>query len=136
MAAGRHKKVTAKPSVQSLCAGRSIERLTRHPKSLCEDSHYLESEIRGLGYKKEKLLFRDGNQLNVGDRHGSGAPRLAVNQSHFTKNIVSRKIGHRSVADLNANVTALDNEKLIRRLAFTKNDTPGPYSPGPDIIAS
>ena len=47
---------------------------------------------------------------------------------HFTKNIVSRKIGHRSVADLNAHVTALDNEKLVSLLAFAENDTAGSYS--------
>ena len=81
-----------------------------------------------MAYKKKKLLFRDGNKLNVGDRHGSRAPWLAVNQRHFTKNIVSRKIGHGSVADLNAHVTALDNEKLVCLLAFAENDTAGSYS--------
>jgi len=39
--------------------------------------HDLEGEIRGLAYKKKKLLFRDGNKLNVGDR------QLAVNQCHI-----------------------------------------------------
>jgi hypothetical protein len=90
---------------------------------LCKDPHDLEGEIRDLAYKKKKLLFRDGNKLNVGDRHSSRAPWLAVNQCHFTKNIVSRKIGHRSVANLNAHVTALDNEKLVSLLAFAENDT-------------
>src|SRR5262249_41849163 len=49
-------------------------------------------------------------------------------------NIVSRKIGHRSVPDLNANVTALDNEKLVRLVAFAENDIAGSYSAGLDII--
>jgi hypothetical protein len=57
------------------------------------------------------------------------------NQSHFAKNIVSRKIGHRSVPDLNANVTALDNEKLVRLVAFAENDIACSYSAGLDIIA-
>jgi hypothetical protein len=34
------------------------------------------------------------------------APGLAESR-HFTKNIVSREIGYRSVADLNVHVTAL-----------------------------
>jgi hypothetical protein len=103
---------------------------------LCEDPHDFEGEIRGLAYKKEKLLFRDGNKLNVGERHGSRAPWLAVNQCHFTKNVVSREIGHRSIADLNAHVTALDHEKLVSLLAFAENDTAGSYSARPDIITS
>src|SRR5260370_12714564 len=124
------------PSVQFFRAERSVKGLIRHPQSLCEDPHDLEGEIRGLAYKKKKLLFRDGNKLNVGDRHGSRAPWLAVNQRHFTKNIVSRKIGNGSVADLNAHVTALDNEKLVSLLAFAENDTAGSYSERFDIITS
>src|SRR6266481_4215286 len=86
------------PSVQFFRAERSVKGLIRHTKWLCEDPHDLEGEIRGLAYKKKKLLFRDGNKLNVGGRHGSRAPWLAVNQRHFTKNIVSPKIGNGSVA--------------------------------------
>jgi hypothetical protein len=89
-----------------------------------------------LAYKKKKLLFRDGNKLNVGDGHSGRAPWLAVNQCHFAKNIVSREIGHRSVADLNAHVTALDNEKLVSPLAFAENDTTGSYSACLDVITS
>src|SRR3984893_17276563 len=114
----------------------SIKHLIRCPKSLCEDPHNLESEIRGLAHKKKKLLFRDGYKLNVGNRHGSRAPWLAVNQRHFTKDIVSRKVGHRSVADLNADIAALDNKELISLLTFAENDTAGSYPARLDIIAS
>ena len=74
--------------------------------------------MRGLAYKKKKLLLRDGNKLHVGDRYGCRAPWLAVDQSYFTKNIVGGKFGHHSVADLNAHVTALDNEKFVGLLSF------------------
>src|SRR6266404_6852283 len=50
--------------------------------------------------------------------------------------VVSRKIGHGSVADLNAHVTALDNKKLVCLLAFAENDTAGSYSERFDIITS
>jgi hypothetical protein len=92
--------------------------------------------MRGLAYKKKKLLFGDGNKLHVGDRYRCRAPWLAVDQSHFTKDIVGGKFGHHSVADLNAHVTALDNEKLVGLLSFAENDTAGSYSPGLDTIAS
>jgi hypothetical protein len=114
----------------------SIKGLIRRPQSLGQYPHNRKGEIRGLAYKKKKLLFRDGNKLNVGDRHGRRAPWLAVNQSHFTKNIVNRKIGHRSVADLNANITALDNEKIVSLLAFAENNTAGSYSARLNIITS
>jgi hypothetical protein len=103
---------------------------------LSERPHDFEGEIRGLAYKKKKLLFRDGDKLNVSDRYGSRAPWLAVNQCHFTKNTFSRKVGHHSVADLNAHVTALDNEKLVSPLAFAENDTTGSYSACLDVITS
>jgi hypothetical protein len=47
-----------------------------------------------------------------------------------------RKFGHHSVADLNAHVTALDNEKLVGLLSSAENDTAGSYSPCFDTIAS
>jgi hypothetical protein len=89
-----------------------------------------------LAHKKEKLLFRNGYKFNVGDRRGSRAPWLAINQCHFTKNIVGRKVGHCSVADLNAYVTTLDDEKLVSSLAFAENDTASSYSTRFDINAS
>ena len=74
----------------------------------------------GFGLQEKGTVFPNGNKLNVGDRHSSRAPWLAVNQSHFTKNIVNREVGHRPVADLDAHVTALDYEKLVSLLAFAK----------------
>ena len=89
-----------------------------------------------MPYQKKKLLYRDRNEFNVGDRHGSRAPWLVVNQCHFTKNSVRRKIGHNSIADLNSHVAALDNEKLVSVLSFAENDTTGSYSARLDICKS
>lgn len=60
--------------------------------------------MRGFAHEKKKLPFRDGHELDIGDRHGGRAPWLAVDQRHFTEDIVGRKIGHRLVADLDAHV--------------------------------
>jgi hypothetical protein len=44
-------------------------------------------------------------------------------QRHLAENAVGAKLGDGSVADLNADLTALDHEKLARIVAFTKDDT-------------
>ena len=116
-------------------AGQSQD-LVRHPQSLREGPHDLEGEIRGLAHKKKELLFRDGHELDVGDRHGSRAPWLAVDQRHFAEDIVGREIGHRPVADLDADVTALDDEKLVGLLAFAEDDAARSYPARLDVVAS
>jgi hypothetical protein len=59
---------------------------------------------------QKKNCFGDGYELDVDDRDGYRTPWLAVDQCHFAKDIVTRKFGHRSVADLNAHIAVLDNE--------------------------
>jgi hypothetical protein len=136
------KMINSTSQIESRCiyvgpessSGGSIKKVIRHPQSLCEGPHDLEREIRGLAYEKKKLLFRDGNKLNVGDRYGSRAPWLAVNQCHFPENTVSREVHDLSIADLNAHVATLDNEKLFRLFTFAENDAASSYSQRLDVV--
>ena len=45
---------------------------------------------------------------------------------HLAENAVRGELGHRPVADLNPNLSALDHEKLVRLVAFAKDDTRRP----------
>ena len=66
------------------------------------------------------MPFRHWNDFDVRYGHGCRASELAVNQRHFTKYVISGEFGYRPVADLDAHVTALDNEKLVTRFALRK----------------
>ena len=56
------------------------ESLVCLPQSLRKDPHHLQRKIRRLTDKKQELLFRDRDQLHVGDGDRGRAARLVVNQ--------------------------------------------------------
>ena len=60
--------------------------------------------------------------------------KLAVNQRHFTKYVISGEFGYRPVADLDSHITALDNEKLVTRFALPKNNAAGPNTSRLDVV--
>jgi 3-deoxy-D-arabino-heptulosonate 7-phosphate (DAHP) synthase class II len=95
----------------------------------------LQREIGRLAHQKQELLFGDGHQLHIGDRDRGGAARLIVDQRHLTENIVGVKVGQRAVAELDANIAALDHEQLVGVLALAKDDAAGFDESRLDIVA-
>jgi hypothetical protein len=75
-----------------------------------QHAHDLERKKRGLAHQKQKLLFRDCDQLDIGFCNRRGAARRVVYQRHLAKYAVGRKLGERAIAQLNGYLSALDCE--------------------------
>src|SRR5258708_33903583 len=85
------------------------EGLVGLPQSLREYPHDLQRKIRGLTHEKQKLLFRNSDQLHIGGGDGGCAARLVDDKRHLAENGMGYKLCDGHVADLNPNVPSVDD---------------------------
>lgn len=92
-------------------------------------------EIRRLADQGQKLLFRDGDELDIGGRERRGAARLIVDQCRLAKNVVVGKLGPCAIAELDPDLTALDHEQLVGFVALAEDNAAGLDEFGFDVVA-
>ena len=98
------------------------ERFAGRPEPSCQDAHHLEREKRRLADQKQKLLFRDRDQLDIGLRHRGRAARRVVDQRHLAEDLIGRQFGQFAIARQDGDRAALDDIELVSLIALFENN--------------